>query len=108
MTVNVRSNSIMQPACSTAMIASRSSASRMPEVGRRGAGSCLTDGAVRLGFRSSGTRARVHRGHEIFGVVEQPGHAMHGRRSRSTIPLHCDRCAACKRGAPRWCLESPA
>jgi threonine dehydrogenase-like Zn-dependent dehydrogenase len=44
-------------------------------------------------------------GHEIFGVVEQPGHAMHGKRCAVYIPLHCDRCAACKRGDTQMCLE---
>ncbi len=33
-------------------------------------------------------------GHEIFGVVEQPGHRMHGRRCAVYIPVHCDHCAA--------------
>ena len=44
-------------------------------------------------------------GHEIFGVVEQPGHAMHGRRCAVYIPLHCERCAACRRGDTQMCLE---
>lgn len=44
-------------------------------------------------------------GHEIFGVVEQPGHRLHGRRCAVYIPLHCDRCAACKRGDTQMCLE---
>ena len=44
-------------------------------------------------------------GHEIFGVVEQSGHAMHGRRCAVYIPLHCDRCAACRRGDTQMCLE---
>jgi threonine dehydrogenase-like Zn-dependent dehydrogenase len=44
-------------------------------------------------------------GHEIFGVVEQPGHRMHGRRCAVYIPLHCDRCAACRRGDTQMCLE---
>lgn len=44
-------------------------------------------------------------GHEIFGVVEQPGHAMHGRRCAIYIPLHCGRCAACQRGDTQMCLE---
>src|ERR1700692_2278188 len=37
-------------------------------------------------------------GHEIFGVVEQPGHRMHGRRCAVYIPVHCGRCAGCRRG----------
>jgi threonine dehydrogenase-like Zn-dependent dehydrogenase len=44
-------------------------------------------------------------GHEIFGIVEQPGHPMHGRRCAVYIPLHCDRCAACRRGDTQMCLE---
>ncbi|WP_342712312.1 zinc-binding dehydrogenase [Bradyrhizobium sp. B124] len=44
-------------------------------------------------------------GHEIFGVVEQPGHRLHGCRCAVYIPLHCDRCAACKRGDTQMCLE---
>lgn len=44
-------------------------------------------------------------GHEIFGVVEQPGHRMDGRRYAVYIPLHCDRCAACRRGDTQMCLE---
>ena len=44
-------------------------------------------------------------GHEIFGVVEQPGHPMHGKRCAVYIPLHCERCAACKRGDTQMCLE---
>ena len=44
-------------------------------------------------------------GHEIFGVVEQPGHRLHGRRCAVYIPLHCDHCAACRRGDTQMCLE---
>ncbi|HEV2154323.1 zinc-binding dehydrogenase [Bradyrhizobium sp.] len=44
-------------------------------------------------------------GHEIFGVVEQPGHRLHGRRCAVYIPLHCGHCAACKRGDTQMCLE---
>lgn len=44
-------------------------------------------------------------GHEIFGVVEQPGHHLHGRRCAVYIPLHCDHCAACRRGDTQMCLE---
>jgi threonine dehydrogenase-like Zn-dependent dehydrogenase len=44
-------------------------------------------------------------GHEIFGIVEQPGHPMHGRRCAVYIPLHCDHCAACRRGDTQMCLE---
>jgi threonine dehydrogenase-like Zn-dependent dehydrogenase len=44
-------------------------------------------------------------GHEIFGVVEQPGHRMHGRRCAVYIPVHCDHCAACRRGDTQMCLD---
>src|SRR3984885_14357209 len=44
-------------------------------------------------------------GHEIFGVVEQPGHRLHDRRCAVYIPLHCDRCDACRRGDTQMCLE---
>lgn len=44
-------------------------------------------------------------GHEIFGVVEQPGHAMHGKRCAVYIPLHCGHCSACQRGDTQMCLE---
>jgi threonine dehydrogenase-like Zn-dependent dehydrogenase len=44
-------------------------------------------------------------GHEIFGIVEQPGHPMHGRRCAVYIPVHCGRCAACRRGDTQMCLE---
>ena len=44
-------------------------------------------------------------GHEIFGVVEHPGHPMHGRRCAVYIPVHCGRCAACRRGDTQMCLE---
>jgi threonine dehydrogenase-like Zn-dependent dehydrogenase len=50
-------------------------------------------------------RAEFTAGHEIFGVVEQPGHPMHGKRCAVYIPLHCDRCAACRRGDTQMCLE---
>ena len=44
-------------------------------------------------------------GHEIFGVVEQPGHCMHGCRCAVYIPVHCGQCAACARGDTQMCLE---
>lgn len=44
-------------------------------------------------------------GHEIFGVVEQAGHPMHGRRCAVYIPVHCGHCAACRRGDTQMCLE---
>lgn len=43
-------------------------------------------------------------GHEIFGRVEQPGHRLHGCRCVVYIPMHCDHCAACRRGDTQMCL----
>ncbi|MFN0185905.1 MAG: alcohol dehydrogenase catalytic domain-containing protein, partial [Aquabacterium sp.] len=42
-------------------------------------------------------------GHEIFGVVDQPGHALHGQRSVVYIPLHCGHCGACSVGLTQCC-----
>ncbi len=44
-------------------------------------------------------------GHEIVGRVDQPGHAMHGRRCAVYIPLHCGECDACRAGDTQMCLE---
>ncbi len=44
-------------------------------------------------------------GHEIFGVVDQPGHAMHGRRCLVYIPVHCGHCASCLAGDTQMCLN---
>ncbi|WP_375295315.1 alcohol dehydrogenase catalytic domain-containing protein [Nitratireductor indicus] len=44
-------------------------------------------------------------GHEIFGRVEQPGHAFDGKRCAVYIPLHCGHCAACRAGDTQMCLE---
>lgn len=44
-------------------------------------------------------------GHEVFGVVDMPGHPMHGRRCAVYIPLHCGRCIACAAGATQSCIE---
>lgn len=49
--------------------------------------------------------AKFTAGHEIFGVVEQPGHMMHGRRCAVYIPVHCGHCEACRRGNTQMCLE---
>jgi propanol-preferring alcohol dehydrogenase len=40
-------------------------------------------------------------GHEIFGVVEQPGHAKHGKRCLVYIPVHCGRCDEAPHPRPR-------
>jgi len=44
-------------------------------------------------------------GHEIFGVVQQPGHAMDGRRCLVYIPVHCGHCASCLAGDTQMCLN---
>ncbi|KTT18850.1 alcohol dehydrogenase catalytic domain-containing protein [Pseudacidovorax intermedius] len=44
-------------------------------------------------------------GHEIFGVVEQPGHALDGRRCLVYIPVHCGHCESCRRGDTQMCLN---
>ena len=43
-------------------------------------------------------------GHEILGVVDAPGHALHGRRSLVYIPVHCGRCESCLSGDTHLCL----
>jgi threonine dehydrogenase-like Zn-dependent dehydrogenase len=43
-------------------------------------------------------------GHEIFGVVDQPDHPMHGQRACVYIPVHCGRCDSCRRGDTHLCL----
>ena len=43
-------------------------------------------------------------GHEIFGVVEHPGHRLHGQRCVVYIPTHCGHCAACRNGDTQMCL----
>ena len=42
-------------------------------------------------------------GHEIAGRVNQPGHAMHGRRVVVYIPVFCGHCAQCRAGATQLC-----
>ena len=44
-------------------------------------------------------------GHEIFGVVEQPRHALDGRRCLVYIPVHCGHCASCLAGDTQMCLN---
>ncbi len=46
---------------------------------------------------------RVTPGHEIFGIVEQPGHRLHGQRSLVYIPVHCGHCASCGIGDTHLC-----
>jgi propanol-preferring alcohol dehydrogenase len=42
-------------------------------------------------------------GHEIFGVVEQPGHGLHGRRCAVYMPVHCGQCERCRAGQTHTC-----
>ena len=42
-------------------------------------------------------------GHEIAGRVNQPGHALHGRRVVVYIPVFCGRCANCRAGDTQFC-----
>ena len=42
-------------------------------------------------------------GHEIAGRVEQPGHAMHGKRVAVYIPVWCGQCAPCRAGHTHLC-----
>jgi propanol-preferring alcohol dehydrogenase len=42
-------------------------------------------------------------GHEIFGQVDQPGHALHGRRCAVYMPVHCGRCERCRAGQTHTC-----
>jgi threonine dehydrogenase-like Zn-dependent dehydrogenase len=44
-------------------------------------------------------------GHEIFGVIQQPGHPMHGRRCLVYIPVYCGHCESCARGDTQMCLN---
>ncbi|MEZ5741266.1 MAG: alcohol dehydrogenase catalytic domain-containing protein [Burkholderiaceae bacterium] len=42
-------------------------------------------------------------GHEIFGVVEQPGHPFDGQRACVYIPVFCGRCGSCSLGLTQSC-----
>lgn len=42
-------------------------------------------------------------GHEIVGVVEQPGHALDGQRIVAYIPVWCGRCESCVAGDTHLC-----
>ena len=79
---------------------------RMPDVGKsevlvRVSRTALCGSDFKLWHKG----AEFTAGHEIFGVVEQPGHCMHGQRCAVYIPLHCGHCAACQRGDTQMCLE---
>ena len=42
-------------------------------------------------------------GHEILGRVDQPGHALHGRRVLVYIPVFCGTCPRCQAGDTHLC-----
>jgi threonine dehydrogenase-like Zn-dependent dehydrogenase len=46
-------------------------------------------------------------GHEIMGVVDSPGHALHGRRVLVYIPVFCGACASCRAGDTHLCETDP-
>lgn len=43
-------------------------------------------------------------GHEIFGRVQAPGHALDGKRCLVYMPTHCGHCACCVAGDTQLCL----
>ncbi|HUO00666.1 MAG TPA: alcohol dehydrogenase catalytic domain-containing protein [Bradyrhizobium sp.] len=106
MTAPVRPNSIMQAAVFHGQDRITIERIAMPEVAKgevlvRVSRTALCGSDFKLWHKG----AQFTAGHEIFGVVEQPGHPMHGKRCAVYIPVHCDRCAACKRGDTQMCLE---
>ncbi len=46
-------------------------------------------------------------GHEILGRVQQPGHALDGKRCLVYIPMYCGKCARCKEGNTNLCETRP-
>jgi threonine dehydrogenase-like Zn-dependent dehydrogenase len=42
-------------------------------------------------------------GHEVAGIVEAPGHALHGKRVAAYIPIFCGDCAQCRKGLTHCC-----
>ena len=50
--------------------------------------------------------ASVTPGHEIFGVVDMPGHRLHGTRQVVYIPVHCGECDSCRAGDTQMCLNT--
>lgn len=45
-------------------------------------------------------------GHEIVGVVRQPGHALHGQRCLAYIPVWCGHCPECRDGHHHICRNA--
>jgi threonine dehydrogenase-like Zn-dependent dehydrogenase len=106
MTAPVRSNSIMQAAVFHGHERITIERIAMPDVAKgevlvRVSRTALCGSDFKLWHKG----AQFTAGHEIFGVVEQPGHPMHGKRCAVYIPVHCDHCAACGRGDTQMCLE---
>jgi threonine dehydrogenase-like Zn-dependent dehydrogenase len=44
-------------------------------------------------------------GHEIAGVVDEPGHPRHGERVVVYIPVFCGRCEDCREGRTHLCAD---
>lgn len=42
-------------------------------------------------------------GHEIVGIVDQPGHVLHNQRCLVYIPVWCGQCAMCRQGDNQLC-----
>lgn len=45
-------------------------------------------------------------GHEVVGLVQQPGHPMHGQRCLAYIPVWCGQCQECQRGHNHICRNA--
>lgn len=45
-------------------------------------------------------------GHEIFGIVQHPGHALHGKRCLVYIPVWCGQCPECLAGQHHICRNA--
>lgn len=47
-------------------------------------------------------------GHEIGGVIDQPGHPRHGERVVAYIPVFCGTCDDCRDGNTHLCSDKPS
>lgn len=47
-------------------------------------------------------------GHEIGGVIDQPGHPRHGERVVAYIPVFCGTCEDCREGNTHLCSDKPS
>lgn len=45
-------------------------------------------------------------GHEVFGVVQQPGHPLDGQRCLAYIPVWCGQCPECRVGQSHICRNA--